>query len=75
MYADSLEEKGKICNSIIELMKEQLSENKFLKLKDCINVFVLNYSYKGDTVTLFEFMKRDENFDDSMSREKYKEFL
>lgn len=75
MYADNLEEKGKICNSIIELLKEQFSENEFLKLKDCINVFVLNCSYKGDKVTLFEFMKRDENFDDSMTREKYKELL
>ena len=48
--AHNLEEKGKICNSIIELLKEQFSENEFLKLKDCINVFVLNCSYKGDKV-------------------------
>ena len=75
MYADSLEEKGKICNRIIELLKEQLSEDEFLKLKDCINIFVLNCSYKEDKVTLFEYMKKDENFDDSMTREKYKELL
>lgn len=75
MFADGLKEKSKICNSIIELLKAQLSENAFLKLKDCINVLVLNCSYKEDKVTLFEYMKRDENFDDSMTREKYKELL
>ena len=75
MYADSLEEKGKICSSIIELLKGQLSENEFLKLKDCINVFVLNFSYSEDKITLFEYMKNDENFNDSMTREKYKELL
>lgn len=75
MFADSLEEKSKICNNIFELLKVRLPENAFLKLKDCINVFILNYSYKGDKVTLFEYMKRDENFNDSMTREKYKELL
>ena len=74
-FADSLEEKSKICNNIFELLKVRLPENAFLKLKDCINVFILNYSYKGDKVTLFEYMKRDENFNDSMTREKYKELL
>lgn len=75
MFADSLEEKSKICNNIFELLKVRLPEDAFLKLKDCINVFILNYSYKGDKVTLFEYMKRDENFNDSMTREKYKELL
>lgn len=75
MFADSLEEKSKICNQIVELLKVQLSEDKFLKLKDCVNVFVLNYSYKGDKVTLFDYMQNDKNFDDSMTREKYKELL
>ena len=75
MFADSLEEKNKICNNIIELLKDCLSEGAFFKLKDCINVFVLNYSYHGDKVTLFEYIKRDENFNDSMTREKYKELL
>ena len=75
MFADSLEEKNKICNNIIELLKDCLSEDAFLKLKDCINVFVLNYSYHGDKITLFEYIKRDENFNDLMTREKYKELL
>lgn len=75
MFADSLEEKSKICNQIVELLKVQLSEDEFLKLKDCVNVFVLNYSYKGDKVTLSDYMQNDENFDDSMTREKYKELL
>lgn len=75
MFADSLEEKRKICNQIVELLKVQLSEDEFLKLKDCVNVFVLNYSYKGDKVTLSDYMQNDKNFDDSMTREKYKELL
>lgn len=75
MFADSLEEKSKLCNQIVELLKVQLSEDEFLKLKDCVNVFVLNYSYKGDKVTLFDYIQNDKNFDDSMTREKYKELL
>lgn len=75
MFADSLEEKTEICNKIIKTFKEQLSENDFLRLKDCINVFTLNYSYKGDKTTLFDYMKNDKNFDSSMTREKYMELL
>ena len=75
MFADSLEEKSKICNQIIKTLKEQLSENDFLKLKDCINVFTLNYSYKGDKTTLSAYIKDDNNFDDSITREEYKELL
>ena len=75
MFADSLEEKSRICNSIIKALEDKLSENDFFRLKDCINVFTLNYSYKGDKRTLLDYMKDDENFDDSLTREKYKELL
>lgn len=75
MFADSLEEKSKICNQIVKLLKVQLSEDEFLKLKDCVNVFVLNYSYSGNKITLFDYMQNDKNFDVSMTREKYKELL
>lgn len=75
MFADSLEEKSRICNSIIKALEDKLSENDFFRLKDGINVFTLNYSYKGDKRTLLDYMKNDENFDDLMTREKYKELL
>ena len=75
MFADNLEEKSEICNTIIGLLKTRLTEEEFLKLKDCVNVCVLNYSYKGDKETLFDYINNDKNFDDSMTKEKYKELL
>lgn len=75
MYADSLEEKTIICNRIIKLLKEQLTENEFLILKDCITVMVLNYSYKEEKDTLFSSINKDDKIEDSKKMEAYKEVL
>ena len=75
MFADSLEEKNNLCNNIIELLRGSITEEQFMKLKDCVNVFVLNYSYHEEKGTLSDYIKNTDNFDDSMTRGKYKELL
>jgi len=72
MFADNLEEKNKICNEIIELLKTQLSEEQFLKLKDCVNVCVLSYRNHGYKKTIYDKIKLAT---ESGEKERYKKLL
>lgn len=75
MYEDSLEFKNKILERIIEIIKNTLNENELAILKDCIAVFVLNYSYRGDKTTIADYLKNQKNFDEEMSEEEYRNLL
>ena len=75
MYADTLEEKDSICNTCIGLIREQLSDEDFLKLKDCICTFVLNFTYSSDKTTIADYIKNDNNFNEEMTKEEFMESL
>lgn len=75
MYEDNPNIKNDILNRITENLKSILNENELTTLKDCINTFILNYSYHGDKTTIEDYLKNKKNFDNQMSEEEYKNLL
>ena len=75
MYEDNPNIKNDILNRITENLKSILNENELTTLKDCINTFILNYSYHGDKTTIEDYLKNKKNFDNQISEEEYKNLL
>ena len=75
MYEDDLNIKSEILKKIIEELKNVLNKEELTILKDCVNVFTLNYSYHGDKTTITNFLANKKNFDEQMSEEEYKSLL
>ena len=75
MYEDDLNIKSDILKKIIEELKNVLNKEEITILKDCVNVFTLNYSYHGDKTTITDFFANKKNFDEQMSEEEYKSLL
>lgn len=75
MYADNIDSKNDILNRIIEITENTLNEKELTALKDCINVFTLNYSYHEDKTTVEDYLKNKKNFDEQLSEEEYKNLL
>ena len=75
MYADNIDSKNDILNRIIEITENTLNEKELTALKDCINVFTLNYSYHEDKTTVEDYLKNKKKFDEQLSEEEYKNLL
>lgn len=75
MYEDNLANKKDILEKIIKQLENTLTPEEFVLLHDCVTVFVLNYSYRGDKTTVVDYLKDKTNFDEKYSKEDHKRRL
>lgn len=75
MYEDDLDTKKNILDTIIKQLENTLTDEEFILLKDCANVFVLNFSYFGSKETVESRLKNKETVNKGYGDMSYEEYL